>query len=132
MLDEGVPEFMAYQDAANEVISRQVRIIAMPRYITTAMREVWGLQPKFNARTGSKPNRLLSHPRFRAAYDFLLLRAETGGVDPELAEWWTRYQNANENEQRKMTQPGRNNQRKSGSKRNYRKGGQNKPKESES
>ncbi len=131
MLDEGVPEFMAYQDAANEVISRQVRIIAVPRYITTAMREVWSLQPKFNARTGSKPNRLLSHPRFRAAYDFLLLRAETGGVDPELAEWWTRYQNANENEQRKMTQPGRNNQRKPGPKRNNRKSSLNKPKELE-
>ena len=103
----------------------------MPRHITTAMREVWSLQPKFNARVGSKPSRLLTHPRFRAGYDFLLLRSETGGADPELAEWWTRYQNANENEQRKMTQPVRNNQNKSGLKRNYRRTGQNKPKETE-
>lgn len=127
-LAQGVPEFMAYQDAANEVVSKQVKLTAMPRFITTAMREVWSLQPKFNARVGLKPSRLLTHPRFRAAYDFLLLRAETGGAEPELAEWWTTYQNANENEQRKMTQPGRNSQKKSGYKRNLRRSSQNKPK----
>jgi poly(A) polymerase len=131
MIKKGIPEYMAYQDAANEAVSRQVKLTAMPKYITTAMREVWSLQPKFNARVGSKPSRLLTHPRFRAGYDFLLLRAETGGVDPELAEWWTRYQNANENEQRKMTQPGRNNQKKSGLKGNFRRASQNKPKATE-
>jgi poly(A) polymerase len=132
MLNQSVPEYMAYQDAANEIISRQIRQTAIPKYITTAMREVWSLQPKFNARIGSKPNRLMTHPRFRAAYDFLLLRSETGGVDTELAEWWTRYQSANENEQRKMTQPSRNNQnRKSGNKRNLRRASQNKPKATE-
>jgi poly(A) polymerase len=128
LLAQGVPEFMAYQDAANEAVSRQIRLTAMPRYITTAMREVWSLQPKFNARVGSKPGRLLAHPRFRAAYDFLLLRAESGGVEPELAEWWTTYQDSNETEQRKMSQPGRNNQKRSGVKRNYRRSGQSKPK----
>lgn len=132
MLQQGVPEYMAYQDAANEVVSRQVRITAMPKYITAAMREVWSLQPKFNTRVGSKPSRLFAHPRFRAAYDFLLLRSETGGAEPELAEWWSRYQNANENEQRKMTQPSKNNPRKkSGLKRNFRRTGPNKPKATE-
>lgn len=101
----GLVEFMAYQDAANEVISMQVKSTALPRHITMAMREVWSLQPKFNSRVGSKPSRLLTHPRFRAAYDFLLLRAETGGADLEVAKWWGKYQEANENEQRKMTQP---------------------------
>lgn len=103
----GMIEFMAYQDAANEVIASQVRSTALPRHITLAMREVWSLQPKFNARYGSKPSRLISHPRFRAGYDFLVLRAETGGADPELAKWWGKYQLADENEQRKMTQPPR-------------------------
>jgi poly(A) polymerase len=117
----GMVEFIAYQDAANEVISMQIKSTALPRHITMAMREVWSLQPKFNARIGSKPSRLLTHPRFRAGYDFLLLRAETGGADPELAQWWGKYQNANENEQRKMTQPSRKAQgSKSGRKRNYR------------
>jgi poly(A) polymerase len=132
LLKMGGDEYLVYQDAANEAISRQIRVTAMPRHITTAMREVWGLQPKFNARVGSKPSRLLTHPRFRAGYDFLLLRAETGGADPELADWWTRYQNANENEQRKMTQPLRNGQnKKNGLKRNYRRPNQNKPKSAE-
>jgi poly(A) polymerase len=129
MLKNGGVEYLAYQEAANEVISKQIKITAMPKYITTAIRELWSLQPKFNARVGSKPSRLMAHPRFRAAYDFLVLRAETGGADPELSEWWTRYQNANENEQRKMTQPSRN--KKSGLKRNYRRTAQAKSKESE-
>ena len=104
-INKGTIEFLAYQEAANEIISRQVKSTALPRHITLAMREVWSLQPKFNARYGSKPSRLITHPRFRAGYDFLLLRAETGGADPEVAEWWGKYQAANDNEQRKMTQP---------------------------
>ncbi|MGR8998923.1 MAG: polynucleotide adenylyltransferase PcnB [Gammaproteobacteria bacterium] len=103
----GIAEFVAYQDAANEVIARQIKSTALPRHITMAMREVWSLQPKFNMRFGSKPSRLITHPRFRAAYDFLLLRAETGGADPELGQWWSKYQEASETEQRKMTQPPR-------------------------
>ena len=119
---QGIVEFMAYQDAANEVISRQILSTALPRHISMAMREVWSLQPKFNARFGSKPSRLITHPRFRAGYDFLVLRAETGGADPELAEWWARYQAASETEQRKMTQPPRNPaNKKPGRKRSYRK-----------
>lgn len=105
---KGAVEYLAYQEAASEVISRQIESTALPRHISMAMREVWNLQPKFNARFGSKPSRLITHPRFRAGYDFLVLRAETGGADPELAEWWAKYQVASETEQRKMTQPPRN------------------------
>ncbi len=119
---KGLVEFIAYQDAANEIIAKQTKMTALPRHISLAMREVWSLQPKFNIRIGSKPSRLLAHPRFRAGYDFLVLRAETGGAESELAEWWQRYQNADETEQRKMTQPQRKNQNnKSGRKRSYRK-----------
>ena len=119
---QGAVEFIAYQDAANEVISRQIGSTSLPRHISMSMKEVWSLQPKFNARFGSKPSRLITHPRFRAGYDFLLLRAETGGADPELAEWWTKYQAASETEQRKMTQPPRNQEnKKPGRKRRHRK-----------
>ena len=132
LLQQGIPDHLALQEAASVLISRQVKITAMPRHITNAMREVWGLQPKFNARIGAKPARLFTHPKFRAAYDFLLLRAETGSVDAELAAWWTRYQNADEAEQRQMTQPGRNTKsRKPGSKRNHRKPRQDQPKVTE-
>jgi poly(A) polymerase len=104
-INKGTIEFIAYQEAANEIISMQIKSTALPRHITLAMREVWSLQPKFNARYGSKPSRLITHPRFRAGYDFLLLRAETGGADLEVAQWWGAYQVADDNEQRKMTQP---------------------------
>ena len=118
----GMPEFLAYQDAANEIISRQVKSTALPRHISLAIREVWSLQPKFNARVGSKPSRLITHPRFRAGYDFLLLRTETGGANPELAQWWDKYQHADEGEQRRMTQPPRKSQGgKSTRRRTYRK-----------
>jgi len=119
---KGSPEFIAYQEAANEVIAMQVKSTALPRHITLAMRELWSLQPKFNVCVGSKPSRLITHPRFRAAYDFLLLRAQTGGADIELAKWWESYQNANETEQRKMTAPSQQaKSTKSPRKRNYRK-----------
>jgi poly(A) polymerase len=119
-LAQGLIEYIAFQNASSEVISRQIKSTAFPRHISLAMREVWSLQPKFLVRAGSKPGRLLTHPRFRAAYDFLLLRAETGGADPEVAEWWAKFQAADEAEQLKMTQASRASGRsKSGRKRNY-------------
>ncbi len=119
---KGMVESIAYQEAANEVIGKQLKCTSFPRHISMAMREVWSLQPKFNSRIGSKPSRLITHPRFRAAYDFLLLRSETGGAEPELAQWWSKYQLADETEQRRMTQPPRNPaQKKSAKKRTYRK-----------
>jgi poly(A) polymerase len=56
------------------------------------MRELLMLQPRFNRRSGVKALSLLQHPRFRAAFDFLLLRAQVGVADPELAKWWTDIQ----------------------------------------
>lgn len=99
----GEDEIFAYQNAASEVLSLQVKSISMPKRITQAMREVWLLQLRFNRQVGVRPYRLLAHPRFRAAYDFLLLRSEVGGADAELAQWWTVFQDASEAEKKKMT-----------------------------
>jgi poly(A) polymerase len=66
---------------------------------------VWAVQPRFEQRGGQRPYRLLEHPRFRAAYDFLLLRAESGEIDQELAGWWTRFQEADEAERQSMLKP---------------------------
>lgn len=93
----------AYQNAANEVLNRQIKSTAIPKRITQSMREVWLLQSRLQQCSGVKPFRLLAHPRFRAAYDFLLLRAETGGADINLAQWWTEFQTADEVRQKKMT-----------------------------
>ena len=52
------------------------------------------MQPRFTGRSGRRPFRLLEHPRFRAAYDFMLLRCESGEVDMELGKWWEAFQHA--------------------------------------
>ena len=98
----GLPESVAFQQAASEIISKQVKHTAFPKHISVAMREVWSLQARFGKRNGARAFRLLGHPRFRAAYDFLVLRAETGGADEGLATWWTQFQDASETEKQKM------------------------------
>jgi poly(A) polymerase len=108
-IDLGENETLAYQNAANEVLTKQIKIIAMPRHITQAMRDVWFLQNKFSRISGARPYRLLEHPKFRAAYDFLQLRAETGGADQELVNWWTLFQNADDETKKNMTIPAKNN-----------------------
>jgi poly(A) polymerase len=60
------------------------------------MSEIWALQTRFGFIKGRRPLRTLSHPRFRAAYDFLLLRVAAGEADPAQAEWWTQYQHSGE------------------------------------
>lgn len=115
-LQHGENETIAFQNAANEVLNRQIKITAMPRHITQSMRDVWFLQNKFTRTQGSRPYRLLEQPKFRAAYDFLQLRAETGGADPALVEWWTRFQSADEDTRLKMTTPPKGGSSKSRSK----------------
>lgn len=105
-IEAGENDIFAFQEAAAEVIARQIRHVTIPRAIGQPMREIWSLQPRFERIKGGRPFRLLAHPRFRAAYDFLLLRAETGEADPQLAEWWTRFQRAGEAEQKAMTREG--------------------------
>ncbi len=98
---------IAYQEAAGETIGRQARHTALPRTVGLPARELWTLQPRFEHTTGSRPFRLLSHPKFRAAYDLLVLRAETGEAETGLAEWWTEFQGASEAEQKAMARTGR-------------------------
>ncbi len=84
----------AIQEAASEVLQDQTRCVSIPKRFSIPMREIWSLQPRFERLTGKRALRLLSHPRFRAAYDFLLLRAEAGEVEAELARGWTQLQHA--------------------------------------
>jgi len=106
-MQQGEEESFAYQHAASNVLSAQTKSISIPKRVTQSMREVWLLQLRFEKRIGGRPYRLLGHPRFRAAYDFLVLRAETGGAEMELAQWWTKFQDASDTEQKKMTRPPR-------------------------
>jgi len=66
------------------------------------MREMWILQYRFPKRSGNRAYTLLAHPRFRAAYDLLALRALAGDESMELAEWWTTFQDADDVTQKQM------------------------------
>jgi len=102
-LANGESESAATQNAAKDAIRVQVAHIAFPRRVGMSIKEVWNLQMRFKSRRGERPYKLLNHPRFRAAYDFLLLRAATGEVDSEIADWWTRFQDADESLRKTMT-----------------------------
>jgi poly(A) polymerase len=86
------PDLAQLMQACDTVLRAQQSRVAIPRRFAIPMRELLMLQPRFNRRSGVKSLSLLQHPRFRAAYDFLLLRAQVGVADPELAKWWTDVQ----------------------------------------
>ncbi|ADE14242.1 poly(A) polymerase [Nitrosococcus halophilus Nc 4] len=95
---EGIPGAQAMRKAAEVVLANQAVHVALPRRFSLPMREIWYLQPRFAYRRGKRPLRLLQHPRFRAAYDFLLLRAQSGEELEELCQWWTKIQEMGEKE----------------------------------
>lgn len=77
--------------AADDVLESQAEKLALQRKITSDMRDLWAMQPRFERRTGKSPYKLLEHPRLRAGYDFLLLRCESGELEPEIGDWWTAF-----------------------------------------
>lgn len=99
---EGKSKMQALGLAIEAVLDEQVETLAIPRRYTAVMREIWLLQPRFEARSGARPFRLLEHPRLRAAYDFLMLRVQSGEVPAELGTWWTRFQEASPEERAGM------------------------------
>ncbi|TCT22115.1 polynucleotide adenylyltransferase PcnB [Thiobaca trueperi] len=103
---EGMDVNEAILVASADVCHRQQSLVAIPKRYSLPMREIWALQPRLEQREGKRPYRLMTHPRFRAAYDFLLLRAEAGETDPELADWWTRFQEGSSQERASMTESG--------------------------
>ena len=66
------------------------------------MKDIWLMQPRLERRTGKSPYRLLENERFRAAYDFLLIRCEAGELDPEAGQWWTKFIDASAEERQQM------------------------------
>lgn len=93
---QGVKVMPALHEAMEQVVSQQSEKLAIPRRLTAPMKELWAMQPRFEARSGRRPLALLAHERFRAGYDFLLLRCESGEVESELGDWWTKFQDASD------------------------------------
>ena len=100
--DNGEPVQQALHQSIARVIGRQVQATAIPKRFSGPMKEIWELQMRLPRRQGKRAFVTLSHPRFRAAYDFLLLREESGEIEPGLGQWWTDFQSADEREQTRM------------------------------
>lgn len=96
---EGYTELQAGNIASDSLVQRTNDIVFMPKRFSYPMREMLQLQPKFNRTKGKRAMSMLGHPRFRAAYDLMLLRQILGEVDEKTADWWTEIQTKPEAEQ---------------------------------
>lgn len=102
MLD-GAPAGLAdQQEAANRVIARQLQITSIPKRFSLATREIWELQLRLEQRSRRSIETVFQHPRFRAGYDFLLLREESGEPLHGLGQWWTDFQISDQTQQEQM------------------------------
>jgi len=99
---KGQPTVPALHSAMHEALDAQRESLAIPRRFDATMKELWLLQPRFLQRGGSRPYRLLEHPRFRAAYDFFELRAASANAPQEAARWWERFQDVGPDERERM------------------------------
>jgi len=103
LLAEGLSEHEARESAADTIISLQVTRLAVPRRLSQMTREIWGLQGRLLQMTPKRAQKLLEHPRFRAAYDFLMLRAVAGeSAVQAAARWWTDLQAAHPEDQSRL------------------------------
>lgn len=85
----------ALMQCGETIMKRQVRHISIPRRFSQMSRDIWSMQPKFQRTQGGHPQRMLAHPVFRAAYDFMCIQARVGLIPHQLCEWWTEYQQDN-------------------------------------
>ncbi|GDX54971.1 poly(A) polymerase I [Methylophilaceae bacterium] len=88
--------------AIDEVIENQIKLFPIHKRFTITMKEIWRLQPRFENQSPKKIYRLLLHPRFRAAYDFMLLRCESNQLDKNIGIWWTAFIDADHHEKSLM------------------------------
>lgn len=103
MQESGLTRHDAFNIAMNEVLHRQIQRIMIPKRFSTGIRDIWQLQERLPKRFGRRAYQMLENPRFRAGYDFLLLRGQIeGGKLLELADWWTDFQEADGNARKAM------------------------------
>ena len=99
---EGISYAEGAWDAGRVTVSNQSSITNIPKRFSIAICEIWKLQHRLLKKHGYKTLRLLEHPRFRAAYDFMCLRAQAGELDGYECLWWTKIQEVSVEEQKKM------------------------------
>jgi poly(A) polymerase len=104
------PAFSALQDAIEDVFNSRIGDVSGRGKLAGDMRETWLMQPRFEKRTGSTPYSLLDQPRFRAAFDFMRLRADIGEVDEALAEWWQEFSVGDDSQRQDLLEQAREEQ----------------------
>ena len=105
LMAQGMSAVQALHEAGDAVLHEQTQQIAIPKRFRLPIREIWMGQARLSQRNGRRAARMLEQPRFRAIYDFLLLRAQAGEPElQELCDWWTVYQAADPAGQNDMTQ----------------------------
>ncbi len=105
-VERNMPPIQAMQLAGDAVIERQVKRVQVPKRFSLQSREIWEWQERLKRTGGKRALTMLEHPRFRAAYDFLLLRAQSGEDVKELADWWTQFQQSDEAQRITMMRTG--------------------------
>ncbi len=101
---KGLPPIPALHQAAQEVIQEQSKSTSIPRRFGTPMREIWDMQQRLPRRFGRRAAQIAQHPRFRAGYDFVLMREASGEDLDNLGKWWTQYQHASHEDRDLMVQ----------------------------
>lgn len=100
----GNPALQSVHLAATDAFSEQIKCISVPRRFSNMTREIWTMQGRFQFKNTRRVMGFLDHRRFRAAYDFMCLRAQAGEIMPDDCEWWTLIQEVNEQEKIAMCQ----------------------------
>jgi poly(A) polymerase len=95
-LEQGIPPQPALHKAASRVIEQQLQRTSIPKRFTIPMKEIWDMQSRFERKKGKKAAEVAESNRFRAAYDFILLREQCGENLKGLGNWWTNYQESDE------------------------------------
>ncbi|MFT4266121.1 MAG: polynucleotide adenylyltransferase PcnB, partial [Xenophilus sp.] len=108
----GMPPFPALQEAIDEVFDARIGDVSGRGKLGADMREIWMMQPRFDKRSGSTPYSLVEQARFRAAFDFMRLRADVGEVGEAIAEWWQEFSTADDTRRQDLMEQVRAEQRK--------------------
>ena len=96
-LSKGEINLRKFFRSMDYVLRNQQKITAVPRKFQSYIKDIWVLQLKLHSRIGKQPYKTLKHPRFRAAYDLLLLRERATNKKQDLGKWWTGFQKNDEN-----------------------------------
>ncbi len=103
-LADGVPPIPALHQAAERCLHKQQQRVVIPKRFSLPMRDIWELQLRFERHSGNRAEQLVEHRYFRAGYDFLLLREQSGEIGEQLSQWWQAFYEAQPDTRSNMQQ----------------------------